>query len=58
MLKKLVAALNPFAKKPTAVSAPAAPSHPTHKHSFSCACPHCVAETNRLTLVRLRRQGG
>jgi len=54
-LKKFFKAANPFARKP----APPAPSDEpdAHAHSFSCPCGYCEAETQRLTLARLKRQG-
>lgn len=54
MLKKLVAALNPFHAK--RVSTPVVVKSAPHPHTFSCPCPTCEAETQRLTLVRLKEQ--
>ena len=59
MLKKLAASLNPFFAKRADPPHPAAPKPEAkaHPHSFSCACKGCVDETNRLTRLRLKRQG-
>lgn len=58
MLKKLAAAINPFAmkRKPIAASVDETPAV-KHSHSFSCACKPCVDYTSALTKARLKRQG-
>jgi hypothetical protein len=60
MLKKLIAAVNPFvARKPMPVKNDnvVSPEHAGHSHSFSCACKPCSDHTAALTRARLKRQG-
>jgi hypothetical protein len=57
MLKKLAAAMNPFAAKRKPLADEVVNSKPAHAHSFSCACKDCVDQTNVLTRARLKRQG-
>jgi hypothetical protein len=55
-LKKFFKAVNPFAVKPAPPNPSDEPDAPGHKHSFSCPCNVCDAETARLTLARLKSQ--
>lgn len=58
MLKKLLAAANPFKNPPRQPAAAVCDNAaPTHGHSFSCPCDDCGDETARLTRERLKRQG-
>ena len=54
MLRKLVAAINPF-HKPAPARSTVQP-YEAHPHSFSCPCAVCVSHTNELTVIRIRRQ--